>query len=156
MNNQTGSQWIVESEPDPPEAIIRDGDRVSWVEVTSVFPSDEYAHDAWSRVTPGEQRFDTSGRINKNMTANFADRFVRVVAAKRRKPSYLPYKQEHGPGSLLVDLHSPWFSDHTLEAMRERWAAMDWEGDLGCFLELFIVFSGRHGTEVARWDDCGS
>src|SRR5438093_12245690 len=61
LKRRDGSSWGVDSEPDPPEAVIRDGTRVRWVEVASVFPSDDYAHDAWSHATPGEEPFDTSG-----------------------------------------------------------------------------------------------
>ena len=35
VNRRDGTGWEVESRPEPPEAIIRDGSRRCWVEVTS-------------------------------------------------------------------------------------------------------------------------
>ena len=153
QNDRSGTHWSVDSEPDPPEAIIRNGEQWSWVEVAGVYPSGEWAHDVWSAATPGEAHHDTSGHIYERPTATFAEAFIRVVRDKRRNAAYLPYKERYGQGILLLDLHSPWLSDRTIKAMEEKWAAESWCGDLGCFREIYLVYVGASGLDVAPWRD---
>ncbi len=54
FNNRHCSQFEVVDEPDPPEAVIKSGKTIRWVEVTAVFWSEAFAQDLCSYVTEGE------------------------------------------------------------------------------------------------------
>ena len=52
LNQTTGSNWTVSERPDPPDAIITDGDTTSWVEHADLYRNGEEARSEMSFVTP--------------------------------------------------------------------------------------------------------
>ncbi len=118
-NDANGTHFVVDSEPEPPEAIAKDGDNYIWLEVTDAYWSDEYAKDLNSFAT-GEAPQPVGGGPFMNMDAQHAERFVRLVRNKLSKSSYKPACDAHGKGILIVGMISPFFNETTIKFMRRR------------------------------------
>ena len=109
LNRRHRSSYRVMSEPDPPDAIIQTKKRTSWVEVTSAFMNRQCAEDEWSFVTPGEKHRPMADDVIVGSDAQFATNFVSAVKKKLEKKSYEAFRDEHGPGYLVVRVHYPLF-----------------------------------------------
>ena len=149
-NRRYRTSFVVIAEPNPPEAIIRHGKTVRWVEVSTAFWSDEYARDEYSYATPGERHISIDKGPFLNSDAQFSERFISVVKKKLEKSSYLPSKAKYGPGYLVVPILYPLFNDKTLALMKVLWQDCKIQ-DLGCFRGVFITYRSYSGSKVSRW-----
>jgi hypothetical protein len=152
FNKQYRSQFMVIKEPDPPEAIIKSGSTVRWVEVTAAFWSDEFAQDLCSYATEGEPHKSIGdGSVSVNPTAEFVKRFLSILKKKLEKKSYEPYRDRYGPGYLVVSIQYPFFDRHTMIRMTRAWTSSR-SNDLGCFRSVYLAhrtFGG--GYKITRW-----
>ncbi|WP_147820161.1 hypothetical protein [Salidesulfovibrio onnuriiensis] len=152
-NATNGYSYIVEEQPDPPDAILydeEDGDR-TWVEVTDAFFSDDWARNLYSHATPDEDDFDMQSS-QVNMDERHAHRFVEIVQKKLSKESYAPFHEEHGPGTLIVSLQSPWFDDQTADEMDRIQNERNLENKTDYFDEIIICWRSQGGYAFAEWE----
>lgn len=150
FNKAYRSNFKVISEPNPPEAIIRSSKTTRWVEVSTAFWSNDYAQDLYSYATPGEEHKPVGPGPFVNVDATFAKRFVSVIQEKLEKKSYLPARDEYGPGYLIVPIKHPWFDGETVLQMKAEWAAST-INDLGCFRSVYIAYSSINKIQFSRW-----
>lgn len=151
FNHQHKSKFNIIAEPNPPDAVIRSGRTVRWLEVTAVYWNDTFARDLCSYVTEGEQHKPINGNVFVNPTAEFIGRFIDILKKKLEKDSYIACMNEYGPGYLLVSLQFPWFSSNTLDRMKRSWANSS-RNDKNCFRSIYLIhriFGGEYG--VTRW-----
>jgi len=141
-NSKHNLKFEIIEEPDPPEAIVKSGDRTTWIEVVDVFLSGEYARDEYSYATPGETHIPMDPGPYVNMDEAFANHFVKVIQDKLTKKSYLTFKEQYGPGILVMGMRSPFFDQQTVDMMRPEYQMEEWSHDLGCFREIYIMASG--------------
>lgn len=151
FNKRYRSDFQVIAEPNPPEAIIKSGRTMRWIEVTDAFWNNEYAIDEYSYATLGERHRPMGKGPHLNPDATFAERFVEVIRKKLEKPSYLPSQTLYGPGYLLVPINYPLFTRVTLDYMREAWAAAT-INDLGCFRAIYTT-NPISSIYVQRWTE---
>jgi hypothetical protein len=151
LNRRFRARYALESQPDPPEAIIRSSRRRRWVELADIFYSADYAHDVLSYATPGERHHSTSGIVQHDVDGRLAREFVRVLRRKLTKKSYIPVRDRFGPGFLILAIHHPWFDGRTVADMRAATRAAAWHGDLGCFASVFICVREGGGYAYRRW-----
>ena len=140
-------EYKIVGEPDPPEAIIKFGNKTTWIEVADTFFTWEYARDEYSYATPDETHIPMTPGPYFNGDEQFANRFVKVLKDKLTKPSYLPFKRRYGPGILLIGMRSPFFDKQTVDIMREKYQAENWSDDLGCFEKIYITAKGYNPLE---------
>jgi hypothetical protein len=57
LNAAHGSTWAVSERPDPPDAIITDGNMTSWIEHADLYRSREEARSETSFVTPNKSTY---------------------------------------------------------------------------------------------------
>jgi hypothetical protein len=138
-NQANGTQFIVDSEPEPPEAIAKYCENYIWLEVTDAFWSDEYAKDLYSYATSGEEHIPVSPGPYLNMDEQFAQRFVQVLTTKLSKLSYKPYYEAYGLGILLIGMQNPFFNETTQKWMQSLRKATDSEDDLGYFGSVYLT-----------------
>lgn len=138
---------VVECPDDPPDAIIQSGQTVRWVEIGSVFWSDDWAHHLNSYATPGETHRPIHSGLYLDMDEQFADRFVGVLQDKLTKSSYPPLVEKYGLGYLVLPLMFPFFNLDTVRLMRQKWSAMPGT-DNGYFRGVFLS-PDRGG--IHRW-----
>lgn len=151
FNQRYRAHFEVSTEPNPPEAIIRSGRTTRWVEVSTAFWSDAYAHDEYSHATPGETHKPIGDGWFMDMDAQFSQRFVSVVKKKLEKHSYVATLKAYGPGYLVVPVFFPFFDEDTMVRMRREWATQE-VNDLGCFRSVFITHPTGNETHVCRWE----
>lgn len=150
LNRRHRSAYTVIEEPNPPEAIIRSGKRVSWVEVVTAFWSEEFAKDVWTYATPSETHAPMSGPVHVGPDAAFSARFVQAVHSKLQKATYQPAFQKYGPGYLVVAIQYPLYNRQTMRFMREAWAASQAQ-DRGYFRAIYLTYRVFQGYRVTRW-----
>lgn len=111
LNRAYRTDFRVVREPNPPEAVIQSSRIVRWVEVSTAFWHEDYARDLYSYATPGEVHKPIGNGQFQDMDNVFAGSFVSVVKKKLEKKSYIPWRDRHGPGYLIVPIMYPWFDE---------------------------------------------
>lgn len=144
------TDFKVVSEPNPPEAVIRSSRTTRWIEVTTAFWNEAYAKDLYSYATPGEEHKPVGPGPFQSMDNAFARSFVSVVKKKLEKKSYVPSRDQYGPGYLVVPIKYPWFHGQTVGHMKDAWAAST-VNDLGCFRSVYIAFQSHNAIRFSRW-----
>ena len=144
------SEYIIVGEPDPPDAIIKFENKITWIEVADIFFTWEYARDEYSYATPDETHILMTSGPYLNMDEAFANRFVKVLKDKLTKPSYLPFKDRYRPGMLIMAMRSPFFDQQTVDIMRKKYQTENWSDDLGCFEKIYITANGYNPLEWCR------
>ena len=149
FNRVYQTDFKVDSEPNPPEAILRSSSgSTCWVEVSSAYLDRDYARDLNSFATPGETHKPYCNRPLQEPDNNFARRFVCVVKNKLEKTSYIPCKKMYGHGYLIVPVMYPLFNEQTIQAMEAAWAASaSTVNDRGCFTSVYFVFGSNDPIE---------
>ena len=157
-NETNGTHFAVDSEPDPPEAIIRDGDEFSWLEVATCYwrpdPAfsdsadvnsaqdhkvNEYARDLYSFATPGETYMPVKFQAHMGLDDRFADEFSYILKNKLSKSSYAPFRERYGSGILLISVEHPFYDvddDTTIEFISADRLGIS---SLGYFGRVFIL-----------------
>ena len=149
-NSTKKSAFEIYDEPDPPDALIKDGNIERWLEVTDTFYSNEWAKTKMSHVTPGEENHPWDGGLQMNMDQRVAKRFIDNLLKKLTKKTYLPFAERFGPGILLITLDHPWLSDETFDDINTFCEKTDWSGDLKTFSEVYVVYPSMNKKAFAR------
>lgn len=152
FNCRYRADFRVFAEPDPPEAMVRSRRTTRWVEISTAFMSDAFAHDEYSYATPGETHKPVPDGIHIEPDREFAKRFVAVVKKKLEKKSYVPVAREYGRGYLVVPIMYPLFNAHSLRYMAKAWSEVE-VFDLGCFRSVYITRRSWSDTVVQRWSE---
>lgn len=150
LNSRRSTQYVVISEPNPPEAIIRSVRVTRWVEVTDVFWTDDYARDLYSYATLGETYKPVGRGPYQDMDDQFARNFVKVLHRKLTNKSYKPFFDQYGRGYLVLCMQHIWFDGNTIQVMKEYWDKTK-KQDLGYFKEAYITFSSLNHRYFRRW-----
>jgi hypothetical protein len=152
-NAENGYAYVVQEQPDPPDAIIcdeEDGD-ISWVEVTDAFFSDEWARDLYSHANPDESDYDMQSQ-QMSMDERFAQRFVAIVQKKLSKDSYTPFYEQYGSGILLVSLQHPWLDEASFDEMDAAQIEAGLTNGEGYFDEIIVCWRSQGGYDFAEWE----
>jgi hypothetical protein len=152
-NSKNSAEYKVIEEPDPPEAVIKWGNDIKWIEVVDVFYSHELARDKYSYATPGERHIPMSPGPHQSMDSNYSIIFISELKKKLQKRTYLPFKVKYGPGILIIGTHNPWFHVETVSMMKEKFFSEDWSEDLGCFNSIYISFSSLNDLVFRLWPE---
>jgi len=150
LNNRYGSSYEVILEPEPPEAIIKSNRTISWVEVVTAYLNNEFARDINSSVTEGETHHSISGTLIVGPDAQFCQNFTASVRAKLEKKTYEKFRDQYGPGYLVVSIQNPFFDDETLSMINQYWSSLQ-VADLGCFRSVYLTYRVTHGYRIRRW-----
>lgn len=150
LNHRHRSSYRVTAEPNPPEAIIQSGKTTSWIEVVTAFWTEEFAKDAYSYATEGEEHVPLKSDIHVGPDAAFSLRFANAMKAKLEKTTYEAAFKAHGPGYLLVSAQYPLFNSSTPRFMREAWSRLSVE-DRGYFRSIYLTYRQGRGYRIMRW-----
>jgi len=85
------------------------------------------------------------------MDASLSSRFVKALANKLKKRSYLPFLEKYGQGYLIVPVHHLWFDARTIQGMKDCWQMKQPVDDLGCFKEVYIAYWSGGRRAFRRW-----
>jgi hypothetical protein len=150
FNRAYRSDFKVISEPNPPEAVVRSSRTTRWVEVTTAFWNESYAKDLYSHATPGEAHKPVGNGLFQDTDNVFSGNFVSVVKKKLEKKSYVLWRDEYGPGYLVVPIKYPWFDGKTVACMRDVWSTTT-INNIGCFRGIYIAYPSGNGIKISRW-----
>jgi hypothetical protein len=120
-NERMGAAFQVESRPDPPDAILVDGNQRTWLEHTDAFYPG-WAEDLTSYAASDKIHRPMRRGLHMDMDNQVAEVFAKVVIEKFKNKSYQSAINQYGPGILVVGIESPWFDDETVHAINEHWA----------------------------------
>lgn len=148
-NALTGSAFSIESRPDPPDAIIWDGSTRLWVEHTDAFCSADWAQDLTSYVASDKQHRPMTPGMRPDVDDQLATIFCKRVLEKYRKPTYIPFVAQYGPGILVVGLESPWTDHNTIDAINYRWQEVEGSPDLSSVFGWIYLGHRNRGINEA-------
>jgi len=149
-NRLHGLSLRVASRPDPPDAIITDGELTTWIELTDAFVSPEWAQDLSSNGSiKGHTPMASGGFMDMDM--QFAENFCNLLEHKARKQSYAPIVSKLGPGILVIGLESPWLDGETMDDMEKVWMARGAPDISGTFEFVYVRHRAATGAIVLPW-----
>lgn len=120
-NERMGTVFQVESRPDPPDAILSDGNQRTWLEHTDAFYPG-WAEDLTSYAASDKIHRPMRRGLHMDMDNQVAEVFAMRVIEKFNNKSYQSVVNQYGPGILVVGIESPWADDETVHAINEHWA----------------------------------
>ncbi len=119
LNSKNSSNFAVVERPDPPDAIINDGEITSWVEHCDLYRSHEEARSELSFITPGEIHTPHSEHPISEPDNRIAQKLVKLMRSKLGKSSYLESFQKYGCGYLVISERDPLFNNDSLLAIND-------------------------------------
>jgi hypothetical protein len=122
-NEQVGTAFVVESRPDPPDAILVNGIQRTWMEHTDAFYPG-WAEDLTSYAATDKIHRPMRKGFHMDMDNQVAEVFAKVVLEKFNNKSYKSAVNQYGPGILVVGIESPWLDGETVQAINEKWAEL--------------------------------
>ncbi len=117
LNSDADSKFKIIDRPDPPDAIISDGTRTTWVEHTDLYRSGDEARDELSYVTPGEDHKPHTENPIHDPDNRIAKEFVNRMRDKLSKNSYAETFRNYGPGYLVISERDALFNKDSLAAI---------------------------------------
>ena len=122
-NQRMGTAFSVEAQPDPPDAILVDGENRTWMEHTDAFYPG-WAEDITSYAASDKPHRPMAKGLHSDMDEQLADAVTSIVLKKFGNRSYRPTIEKYGPGILVVGLESPWLDEETLRVINQKWAEL--------------------------------
>ena len=150
LNQTTGSNWTVSKRPDPPDAIITDGYKTSWVETADLYRNGEEARSEMSFVTPDRAHIPHSEHPIADPDRRTAVAFVQLLQDKLSKNSYRSVHGEYGQGFLVISERDPLFGDDTIAEISRITDEKCIAGDMGHFCKVYLAIRVRHGMGYAE------
>lgn len=150
-NEQMGTAFQVESRPDPPDAILVDGNQRTWIEHTDAFYPG-WAEDLTSYAATDKVHKPLRKGLHMDMDNQVAEVFVRVVLEKFNHNPYKPTVNQYGPGILVVGIESPWLDAETVHAINEHWAALGCPDLSSVFRWVYLGYRLGGKNKATLWN----
>ncbi len=150
-NKKLGTGFSVESRPDPPDAILFDGNQRTWMEHTDAFYS-EWAEDITSYAASDKAHKPMTNGVHMDMDNQLADAFVKAVLKKFENKLYQPMLEQFGPGILVVGLESPWLDEESLQAINEKWEELGSIDLSPVFRWVYLGFRSCGENKAVLWE----
>lgn len=149
-NRLHGLELKIVDRPEPPDAILSDGNATTWIEHTDAFFSHEWARDLTTNAAsvvhvPMEQR--GYAEPDAQLAAVFCDRVIEKAAKK----SYASLVSQYGPGILVVGLESPWLDSDTIEEINRAWAQRGAPDLSATFRYVYLGYRDKDGNHAELW-----
>lgn len=149
-NEQVGRAFKVESRPDPPDAVLVDGNLRTWMEHTDAF------YPGWAEALTSYAATDKVHRplrrgLHMDMDNQVAEVFAKVVLEKFNNRSYKPAVNQYGPGILVVGIESPWLDGESLQAIDEKWAELGSPDLSSVFRWIYLGFRLDNENNAILW-----
>jgi len=144
LNQSSGAHWVIIEHPDPPDAIIKDGEKTSWVEHADLYRHWEEARSETSFVTPGTEHIPHSENPISDPDQRTAMALMSLLQDKLSKDSYSEVHEAYGPGFLLISERDPLFDSNTvavIDRLSEQIAIAD---DKGYFARVYLAIRETH------------
>ncbi|MEX2474650.1 hypothetical protein [Marinobacter sp.] len=143
-NQRMGTAFSIETQPDPPDAILVDSGNRTWMEHTDAFYPG-WAEDITSYAASDKSHKPMARGLHSDMDEQLAEAFIRVVVKKFGNEAYRPTIEKYGPGILIVGLESPWLDAETLRVINQKWADLG-QPDLSSVFSC-VYFGYRAGGQ---------
>jgi len=131
------------SRPNPPDAVLKSGDNLTWVEHADIYRSADEAHEEYSHVTPGETPFIHREHPILEPDQRTAQQVLVTLQDKLNKDSYAEAFNKYGKGILVLSERDPLFSESTLEEICNvvtDYVNHDPRGGRGFFKEVYLYY----------------
>lgn len=151
FNKTYHSDFVVISEPEPPEAIIQSSAKTTrWIEISNAFWNGAYAKDLTSFATSGETHEPMPRGPYGDMDKEFSKNFVTVLKNKLEKTSYQSVKRNYGKGYLIIPIYNPFFDSETVMLMEHEWRNTT-VNNLDCFRSVRIAYQSQNKWVFKKW-----
>lgn len=150
LNRSKGARFTVVDRPDPPDAIIVDGNKASWVEHADLYRDWEEAREELTFVTPGERHICHSENPIADPDLRTAAAFVQTMRDKLTKGSYKPIFEKYGRGYLVISERDPLFDRDTIQEIDCATEAALFREDKRYFKGVFLALRGNSGLVFGK------
>lgn len=146
LNIEKSTNYKITEKPDPPDALIVDGRKVTWVEQTDLYGSMDEARSEITYLSKVESHIphDTDTPV-MNPEINIASVLLDLMKDKLSKSSYIPYKKKYGKGYLVISERDPYFDRQTIEAIDLITENSLIPNDKRCFKGVFLAIRNQNG-----------
>lgn len=110
-----GDICIILDQPDPPDAIVKINNDLTWIEITDCILDKSYAEDITSYASDDKKHKSDAMKIKISPTETCNSELKTVILKKYTKNSIGDVYKEYGKGILLVGLYSPFVNFENLE-----------------------------------------
>lgn len=145
LNRKHGTDWRVIDRPDPPDAIIEDGEVRSWVEHTDLYRHWEEARSETSFITPGKEHIPHSENPIFDPDRRTAMALMDTLKKKLSNRSYRSAYGKYGRGYLVISERDPLFDHATVEEIDRITEEVMITGDIGFFKKVYLATHGQDG-----------
>ena len=148
-HNKTNFQII--KKPNPPDAIIQDESKYSWIEHTDVTRNNDEARELWTYIIPEEPFQRRTENIIINPQKKISLSIINRMVKKLTKDSYKPAFQKYDKGILIMTVLDPLFEESVLTVIEKDISNVDWKicKNKKYFKTVYLCFKGnfwtRHG-----------
>jgi len=149
-NHRMGAAFSVESQPDPPDAILVDGNDRTWMEHTDAFYPG-WAEDVTSYAASDKPHKPMARGLHSDMDEQLADAFSKIVLKKFNNKEYKPVIDQFGPGILVVGLESPWLDEETLRVINQKWAVLGNPDLSSVFQWIYFGYRSDGRNQAKLW-----
>ena len=119
LNDQGVSLEVVER-PDPPDAIVKIDNEMSWIEITDAFQNIDLAKSITSYASDDKPHQPYQNRVIYEPDKAACEKVREVILKKYNKMSMNDLLRQHGQGVLLVGAYTPLTSpEEIIELARE-------------------------------------
>jgi len=147
FNSKHGTNFKIMDKPDPPDAIVQDGDKYFWIEHADIYRSWEEAREERSAVTPCENPYERQEHPIGNPDKRTAIAFVSTLNSKLSKDSYEKWHNKYGQGILILTERDPLFNQSTWECINEHLNSSTFDNDRGFFKKIFMGYRCAIGLD---------
>ena len=145
LNEVTGSSWAVVEHPNPPDAIIRDGDTTSWVEQTDLYRSFEEARSETSFLIRSKAHIPHSEHPIYDPDRRIAMRLIDLLQRKLSSCSYRSAYEKHGPGFLVISERDALFHVDTMAEIDWIVGETEMVDDRTYFIKVYLAIRAHGG-----------
>ena len=142
MNRTQGTDWRVIDRPDPPDAVIADGDAYAWVEHTDLYRHWEEARSETSFATRGKEHIPHSENPICDPDRRTAMALMKTLQNKLSNNSYRSAYERYGQGYLVISERDALFDKDTEQEIDRLTDEVVISGDNGFFKKVYLAMRG--------------
>ena len=124
LSSLFGNDPEIIDKPNPPDAIVQQGNKIFWVEHTNAYRSKDEARELWTHVVPGEKPYTRKEGIIIEPDKQMSLAIRNAVVKKMTSDSYAGYFEKHGQGILIISERDPLFSSSSLDRLQNDIAGL--------------------------------
>jgi len=148
LSSLFGNDPEIIDKPNPPDAIVQQGNKIFWVEHTNAYRNEDEARELWTHVVHGEKPHQRKEEIIFEPDKQMSLSILNAMVKKMTSDSYAWCFEKYGQGILIISERDALFSDSTLQTLKKDtegfYDSLCWKrcGNKGFFHSAYLLCGG--------------